>query len=102
MENQLNLDINLPKEKVHSNLGRQLTIRLTITDPKKAEEWLWNMNNNPDLGIHITGSSNGDMFARESILEDTLNELSWELEDKYKDIIDAAFGKIEDCSEKYI
>jgi len=80
--------------KENKNLGRKLTIKLVITDPTKAEKWLWNTSENSELGIHISGLSNGDMFKREDILESTLNLIS----DKFGDeegIIEDAFSKIE-------
>ena len=78
MSKQLKFDF-MEEEKVNKNLGRVLTVKLTVTDPAKAN-WLWVMKNNPELGVHVSGLSNGDMFARESLMEETLGKLEEKVE----------------------
>ncbi len=95
MIEQLHFDFmdNSPQDKPHLNRGRVLTVLLKITDHTKAEEWLWNMRNNPELGVHISGLSNGDMFSREALLEKTLEKVE-EVYGDEKDIIQEAFNKL--------
>lgn len=43
---------------------RVLTVRLEITDPEKAK-WIWenHLGQHKELGVFITGISEGDMFT---------------------------------------
>lgn len=92
MSEQLSFDF-MEEVAPNPNLGRELTIRLKITDPSKAEKWLWNMKENPELGVHITGISNGDMFAKLDFLESELESM----EDSYEPIHDV-LDKLEQMS----
>lgn len=75
MSNQTEFEFMKEYKTTEDPKGRLLTVRLIVTDQSKAKEWLWNMKNNPELGIHITGLSDGDMFDRESLMEETLEKL---------------------------
>lgn len=96
MREQLNFDFmtEAPQDKPHHNQDRVLTVLLKITDPTKAEEWLWSMKNNPELGVQICGLSNGDMFMREQLLEKTLSDLDSIFGDE-TDLIEDAFNKLD-------
>ncbi|MDB4330446.1 hypothetical protein N9948_01860 [bacterium] len=76
MDQQLNFDFI---EKPKKNLGRVLTLKVKITDPSKAD-WIWNIDNNPDLGVHIYGLTNGDVIARELFLEEELHKIEHKYE----------------------
>jgi hypothetical protein len=76
-------DLNFPNKKkleaIEENLknnGRQLTMKFTITNFTKAKQWVWKFGKHSDLGIDITGLSNGDMFAEKEIMEGALEEIA--------------------------
>ena len=58
------------------NLGRVLTIKLTITDPQAAA-WIWESGGkypNPIHGVQVTGIADGDMFDEVRKLEEQLEQ----------------------------
>ncbi len=56
-----------------SNVGRELTIRVKITDDAKST-WIWNQHLNPDatLGIDVRAIANGNLFAENEMLDEQL------------------------------
>lgn len=86
-----------------SNLGRELTIRLTITDPAEAE-WLWECaaKRKPVHGVQVTALANGDMFKERDELaqaaEFYIKEPNEDVKTAVSSHFDGGFGSIDEAA----
>ncbi len=74
------------------NIGRVLTLRITITDPEVAE-WIWKAHPNPIHGITVDALANGDLFAERDILQEAASFYIREEGESTEDAIDAHCGE---------
>lgn len=75
-----------------SNVGRELTIRLIITDDKESE-WLWNSHSSPMHGVRVSALANGDMFKERDDLAQAAEFFIREEGEETDDAVEAHFGE---------
>lgn len=77
-----------------TNLGRVLTIRVTITDPEAAK-WIWDAHKESDhkCGVRVGALFDGDLFEEHEKFEDCLDrlldnyddEFCWDIQDELEE-----------------
>lgn len=88
---------------MRDNIGRELTLRVIITDPKKAE-WIWknhiDQNDPMNVGVRVSAIAEGNLFQQRDELALAATFYVREEGETTEEAVDAHFGDGYDTPEE--